>query len=70
MPGAFGFHLALEGAYQWRQSAGCVMPGIVANAAASLMDAFSYALARVIATGQLDARVRHEIMGPRVFGPP
>ena len=30
--------------------------GVVANAAASLIDALSFALARITATGQLDAR--------------
>jgi hypothetical protein len=69
-PGCLGLALAFGGGYQWRQSGGRVMPGVVANAAASLMDAFSFALARYTATGQLDVRTRREIMGPRDFGPP
>jgi hypothetical protein len=68
-PGCLHLHLAFEGAYQWRQSGGRVMPGVVANGAASLMDAFSYALARVTATGQLDPRTRREMFGPRVLIP-
>jgi hypothetical protein len=68
-PGCMQLALAFGGAYQWRQSGGRVMPGVVANAAASLMDAFSYALARVTATGQLDARLRRKIMGPKVLIP-
>jgi hypothetical protein len=63
-PGCLHLQLAFEGDYQWRQSAGRAMPGVVANAAASLMDAFSYALARMTATGRLDPRVRREMMGP------
>jgi hypothetical protein len=63
-PGCFGLRLAFEGRYQWRQSGGRIMPGVVANAAASLMDAFSFALARMTATGRLDPRLRREMMGP------
>jgi phage terminase large subunit-like protein len=63
-PGCFGLHLAFEGSYQWRQSGGRVLPGIAQNAAASLVDAFSYALARMTTTGRLDPRIRREMMGP------
>ena len=63
-PGCVQFYLALEGSYQWRQAGGRVLPDVQHNAAASLMDAFSYALARVTATGQLDPRVRREMRGP------
>ncbi len=64
-PGCVQFSLAFEGGYQWKQAAGRVLPDVQQNAAASLMDAFSYPLARVTATGQLDPRIRREMMGPR-----
>jgi len=64
IPGVCTCKLAFEGAYQWRQSGGRVMPEVVANGAASLMDAFSFALARMTATGRLDPRLRREMMGP------
>jgi hypothetical protein len=69
-PGCMQLALAFGGAYAWRQSGGRVMPGVVTNAAASLMDAFSFALTRVTPTGQLDARLRRDLMGPIDFGPP
>jgi hypothetical protein len=63
-PRCLHLHLAFGGSYQWRQSAGRVLPSVVANSAASLIDAFAYALARITATGQLNPRIRREMMGP------
>jgi phage terminase large subunit-like protein len=64
-PGCTRFRLALEGGYQWKSAAGRVLPDVQQNRAASLMDAFTYALARVSVTGQMDPRLRREIWGPR-----
>jgi phage terminase large subunit-like protein len=68
-PGCVRFPFALAGGYAWKSAAGRVMPDVVQNAAASLVDAFSYALARVTTTGQVDPRLRREIFGPRVLIP-
>jgi hypothetical protein len=64
-PGCVRLPFALQGGYAWKSAAGRVLPDVVQNAAASLVDAFSYALARVTTTGQMDPRVRREIFGPQ-----
>jgi hypothetical protein len=49
-PGCFQFALALAGGYAWKAQAGRVLPDVVKNASASLVDAFAYALAHVTTT--------------------
>ena len=41
-----------------------MVPGVLQNSAASLIDAFAFALTRVTATGGLDPRRRRMMMGP------
>jgi hypothetical protein len=61
---------ALDGAYRWKSSADHALSDVARDPAASLIDALTYALARLASTGRLDPRVRREIMGPKVLIPP
>jgi phage terminase large subunit-like protein len=61
---------AFEGDYRWRSTGGQQLPDVVANAAASLVDALTYALAKLSQTGAMTPGMRREIMGPKVLRPP
>jgi hypothetical protein len=61
---------AFEGDYRWRSTGGQQLPDVVANAAASLVDALTYALVKLSQTGAMTPGMRREIMGPKVLRPP
>jgi hypothetical protein len=64
-PRCVRLRFALDGGYHWKMTGGQRMPDVVQNASASIVDALTYALAKIAATGAMDPRTRREMAGPR-----